>query len=200
MTPFLASELGLFKKSVVCAIDYVKIPYYGSFNSYVVRGRHERGTNQFYEYATISIVQDGLRFCVYSRLVTILDSKRDIVRELVEEARRRGIKIAYLLLDRAFFTVECINLLKELNISFIMPAIKNERVKEAIESSREGSFHFSIRDCYGGEASFTLLLHKREDGEIIAFATNISDILEKIPKEYKRRWRIETSFRKKCMA
>lgn len=65
----LASKLGLLKEGVVCAIDYTKIPYYGSFNRYVVRSKHEHGTNHFYEYATISIVQDGLRLCVYSKPV-----------------------------------------------------------------------------------------------------------------------------------
>jgi hypothetical protein len=61
------------------------------------RGRYEDGTNQFYEYATISIVQDGLRLCVYSMPVT-LDVKADVVRELVEEAGKRGVKISLIFL------------------------------------------------------------------------------------------------------
>jgi hypothetical protein len=46
------------------------------------------------------------------------------VRELIEEAERRGVKVELLLLlDRAFFTVECINLLKELRNRFVMPSV-----------------------------------------------------------------------------
>jgi hypothetical protein len=88
----MASKLGLLnKKPVVCAIDYTKVPYYGEFNRYVVRSKHKDGTNKFYEYATISIVQDGLRICVYSMPVTLLDVKVDVVKKLMEEeAERRG--------------------------------------------------------------------------------------------------------------
>jgi hypothetical protein len=195
----LVSKWGLLKRSVMCAVDYTKIPYYGSFNRYVVRSKHERGTNQFYEYASMSIVEDGLKLCVYSRPVTLLDAKGDVVREMVEEARWRGVKIRYLLLDRAFFTVECMNLLKGMGIDFIMPAVKNERVRAVMETATEKSFQFSIHDSNGDEASFTMLLHRREsDGTMLAFATSMDDpgILEVIPDEYRRRWGIETSFRK----
>ena len=65
----------------------------------MVRSKHEDGTGKFYEYATISIVQDGLRLCVYSRPVTLLDAKADVVRELVQEAERRGVKVKLLLME-----------------------------------------------------------------------------------------------------
>lgn len=194
----IASRLRLLREPVVCAVDYTKIPYYGEFNRYVVRSKHKDGTSQFYQYAAMSIVEDGLRLCIYSRPVTLLDSKADVVRELIEASRRRGVRIRYLLLDRAFFTVECINLLKSMGIRFIMPAVKNERVRKAMESAAEKALEFSIHDSDGGEASFTMPLHRREDGVILAFATNIDDpsILDAIPEEYRRRWGIETSFRK----
>jgi hypothetical protein len=101
----MASRLGLLDRPVVCAVDYTKVPYYGRFNRYVVRSKREDGTKKFYEYATISIVQDGLRLCVYSMPVTLLDVKADVVRKLVEEAEKRGVKVKLLLMDRAFFTV-----------------------------------------------------------------------------------------------
>ncbi|MBI2937635.1 MAG: hypothetical protein HYY22_05460 [Thaumarchaeota archaeon] len=130
----LVSSLGLLREPVICAIDYTKVPYYGEFNRYVTRSKHERGTSRFYEYATISIVQDGLRLCIYSRPVTLLDTKGEVVRELIEETRKRGVRIKLILLDRAFFTVECINLLKELGLQFIMPCVCNERVQGAVNS------------------------------------------------------------------
>ena len=195
----LASKLVLLSEPVVCTIDYTKIPYYGEFNRYVVRSKHEHGTNRFYEYAAISIVQNGVRLCIYSRPVTLLDTKGEVVRELIDEARKRGVRIKHLLLDRAFFTVECINLLKTMSIEFIMPCVKNERVKDAISSASERTFQFSIHDENKNEASFTMLLHRRQiDGVILAFATsrNNAAILDAIPDEYRKRWGIETSFRK----
>jgi hypothetical protein len=139
-------RLGLLDRPVICAIDYTKVPYYGRFNRYMVRAKHEKGTEKFYEYATISIVQDGLRLCVYSMPVTLLDLKVDVVRELVEEAERRGVKIKLLLMDRAFFTVECINLLKGMGVRFVTPCICNGRVQREVDSlGREGRLPFDPR-------------------------------------------------------
>jgi len=198
----MASKLGLLKKPVTCAIDYTTVPYYGEFNRHVVRSKRKDGTNHFYEYATISIAQDGLRLCVYSRPVTLLDPKADIVRELIEEARKRGVKIQHLLLDRAFFTVECINLLKELRIQFVMPCVCSERVQGAVDSfGREGRLPFAIHDSSKNEATFTMVVYWSEKKlKFIPFATNIEGdarrLVRMIPKEYRRRWGIETSFRK----
>ncbi len=200
----ITSKLGLLDRPLICAIDYTKVPYYGRFNRYVVRSKHEDGTNHFYEYATISIVQDGLRLCVYSRPVTLLDQKADVVKELIAEAEKRGVRIRLLLLDRAFFTVECINLLSEgMTLKFVMPCICNERVRAAVVSfGREGTFPFSIRDSHQvEEASFTMVVcWSEKKRKFIPFATNLGGsarkLIEAVPKEYKRRWGIETSFRK----
>ena len=108
------------------------------------------------------------------------------------------------LLDRAFFTVECINLLKEMGVDFITPCVCNERVRRAVnELGKEGRLPFSIRDSHQvEEASFTMVVSWSErQKKLIPFATNVEErdakrLVKKIPKEYKRRWGIETSFRK----
>jgi len=199
----LASSKGLLREPVTCAVDYTKVPYYGEFNRCVVRSEHKDGTDHFYEYATMSIVKDGLRLCVYSRPVTLLDPKVDVVRELIEEAERRGVKVELLLLDRAFFTVECINLLKELRIRFVMPCVCNERVQGAVDSfGREGRLPFAIHDSSKNEAAFTMVVCWSERKlKLMPFATNIDGgdarrLVRTIPLEYRRRWGIETSFRK----
>ena len=197
----MASRLGLLDRPVACAIDYTRVPYYGRFNRYVVRGKHEDGTEKFYEYATISIVQDGLRLCVYSVPVTLLDVKADVVKKLVEEAEKRGVKVRLLLLDRAFFTTECINLLE--GVDFIMPCVCNERVQGAVDSfGREGKLPFSIHDnSTKKEAFFTMVVcWSEKKRKFIPFATNVEAsarrLVEAVPREYRRRWGIETSFRK----
>jgi hypothetical protein len=199
----MASRLGLLDRPVICAIDYTKVPYYGRFNRYVVRSKHEDGTNRFYEYATISIVQDGLRLCVYSRPVTLLDVKVDVVRELIEQAERRGVKVKLLLMDRAFFTTACLNLLEGMAVDFITPCVCNERVRGAVDSlGKEGVLPFSIHDNDSKKvAPFTMVACWSErKRKLIPFATNVEGNAKKlvrmIPKEYRRRWGIETSFRK----
>ena len=122
----------------------------------------------------MSIVQNGVRLCVYSRPVTLPDAKGDVVRELIEEARKRGVRVKLLLLDRAFFTVECINLLKEFGIEFVMPCVCNERVQAAVDSGREGRLLFAIHDSSKDEATFTMVVYwSWKKGKLIPFATNI---------------------------
>ena len=199
----VAARLGLLDRPVACAIDYTKVPYYGEFNRYVTRSKHERGTDRFYEYATMSTVQNGVRLCVYSRPVTLLDVKVDVVRELVEEAERRGVKIKLLLMDRAFFTTECINLLEGMGVDFITPCVCNERVQGAVDSfGKEGRLPFSIHDNSTKKvAPFTMVVcWSEKKRKLIPFATNVEGsarrLVGMIPREYRRRWGIETSFRK----
>ena len=192
-------KTGVLKRRVVCALDYTKVPYYGAFNPKVVRSKHEKGTNLFYEYASLTIVEDGRRVVVYTRPVTLLDVKRDVVKELITEAEKRGIRIKLLLLDRAFYTVDCINLLDELRIRFIMPCVCNQRVDDAVSSlGKEGTLPFEIRDNSKHSARFTMVVYKRKrDGKLIPFATNIRrPSVKMVPRGYRRRWGIETSFRK----
>jgi Transposase DDE domain len=200
----IAVNFGLFKKPVICAIDYTLVPYYGVFNSNVIRSKHDKGTEMFYEYASISVVENGRRICIYTIQITLLsEQKHEILRRLVREAPARGIRIKVLLVDRAFFTVDCINTLNEMKIKFIMPCVANERVKAAVDSfGKTGKLDkFSIHNANGAQASFSMVVVRNDKGELVAFATNITGwsvqyFVRRIPKEYRKRWSIETTFRK----
>ena len=122
----------------------------------------------------------------------------------MEEAEKRGVRIKLLLLDRAFFTTECINLIKDIGVDFITPCVCNERVQGAVDSlGKEGVLPFSIHDNDSKKvASFTMVVYwSARKAKLIPFATNVRGNAKKlvggmIPKEYRRRWGIETSFRK----
>jgi hypothetical protein len=200
----IAVKSGLFKKPVICAIDYTLIPYYGRFNSSVIRSKHDKGTEKFYEYASISVVENGRRICIFTIQITLLsEQKHEVLKRLVREALARGIQIKVLLVDRAFFTVDCINALNEMRIKFIMPCVANERVQAAVDSlGRTGKLtRFPIYNHQCNEATFSMVVVRNDKGELIAFATNITGrtieyFIRRIPKEYRKRWSIETTFRK----
>jgi DDE family transposase len=201
----VAKKFGVLHRPAICAVDYTKIPYYGDFNPNVVRSKKEKGTNHFYEYASISIVEKGRRICIYSLPVNLLDLKSEVLERLITEARLRGVVIETLLLDRAFFTVECINLLNGMNVSFIMPCVCNSRVNDAVDSfGRPGRFgSFSISNSEGETAEFTMVVcrGKKKGRKLIPFATNIDwlnprSLVKRVPRMYRKRWSIETTFRK----
>jgi hypothetical protein len=115
--------------------------------------------------------------------------------------------------------VDVVNVLRRHRVRFLMPAVKNDRVKEAIEGYDEGCdrggillppslTRFTMKNAGEQKASFNLLIYRKEDAKAgdpvhkryIAFATNMSyeeakAAFDEIPEEYRKRWGIETGFR-----
>lgn len=197
---------GILKKRAIVAIDYTTIPYYGKYNSMVVRSKHKDGTSMFYCYATISIVEHGRRICLCALPVKPLDQKHEILMRLIEYARKIA-RIRLLLVDRAFFTIDCINTLDSMNVRYIMPAVKNSKVKDAIESNGTNSiskFELGKKDRTAKTRLAICMVKRSVKGKVmrktLAFATNINgkkkELIKIIPKEYRKRWGIETSYSK----
>ena len=210
----MAKRKGAFRRKAVTAIDLTFIPYYGKPTPYVVQGQYKLGTTWFHCYAAIRIVERGRRYVIKSRLVKPLElSEKDkIVEELVTEARRQGVHIRLLLLDKGFYSHEVIETLKARRVKFLIAAPKNSRVKAAIlDYFRTGKrqvrkFHLKK----GGETvNFNLTIHRlrrtkkglRNILELYgAFATNLGfknavRAWQTLPRDYRRRWGIETGFR-----
>lgn len=206
----LARRRGAFRRRAAAAIDLTYIPYYGRPNRYVVPGKYKAGTKWFHCYAAIRLVERGRRYIIKSRLVTHmeLDEKAKIVEELLTEARRQGVHIRLLLLDKGFYTSEVMEKLKALRVRFLMAVPKNERVKEAIlHYYRTGEGR--VRPFTLKGVAFNLTIHRlrmtkkglRNILELYgAFATSLGpkDALKAwhgLPRDYRRRWGIETGFR-----
>jgi hypothetical protein len=209
-----AKAKGAFRRKAVAAVDLTYIPYYGRPNRYVVQGKYKLGTNRFHCYAALRLVEMGRRYVVKSRLVTPLElcEKAKIVEELVTEARRQGVHIRLLLLDKGFYSGEVIETLKALRVKFLIAVPKNSRVKEAIMGyyrTGEGRVRrFSLKKG-GDRVDFNLTVHrlrrtKKGLKNILelygAFATNLGpekalEAWRRLPEEYRRRWGVETGFR-----
>jgi len=209
-----ARRRGAFRKRAVAAIDLTYIPYYGRPTPYVVQGRYKLGTNWFHCYAAFRLVEKGRRYVVKSRLITSLElcEKAKIVEELVTEAKRQGVHIRLLLLDKGFYSHEVIKVLKALGVKFLIAAPKNSRVKEEIlayyRTGRGQVRRFSLKSG-GDRVDFNLTVHRlrkskkglRNILELYgAFATNLGSekalkAWRQLPEDYRKRWGIETGFR-----
>lgn len=210
----LARKKGAFRRKTMAAVDLNYIPYYGKPNRYVVPGKYKLGTKWFHCYAAIRLVERGRRYVIKSRLVTQLElsEKAKIVEELVAEARRQGVHIRFILLDKGFYSYEVVKALKALGVRFLIAVPKKRRVKEAIldyyRTGRGQVRHFSLKKD-GDTVSFNLTIHrlrkiKKGLKNILelygAFATNLGAdkalrTWHMIPEDYRRRWGIETGFR-----
>jgi len=210
----LARRKGAFRRKAVVAIDLTYIPYYGKPTPYVVQGQYKLGTTWFHCYAAIRVVERGRRYVIRSRLVKPLElcEKDKIVEELVTEARRRGVHIHLLLLDKGFYSHEVITMLKVLGVKFLIAAPKNSRVKAAIldyfRTGKRQVQRFNLKKD-GNVVNFNLTIHRlrktkkglRNILELFgAFATNLGfkkavKAWQTLPQDYRRRWGIETGFR-----
>jgi len=63
------------------------------------------------------------------------------VKELLEHAMKY-VHIKYVLLDRGFFSVEVMKALGSLELKYIMPVPKNDRIKEIIKDNSNKKRYF----------------------------------------------------------
>ncbi len=187
------------RRRVDVAIDFTDWFYYGKDdNTMIQRKKPERGTTKCFRFATINIVEHGERFTLLALPVSALDSKEKIVEKLISFAKERVV-IRKLTLDRGFFSSAIINLCKKMHITFIMPAIKNDRIIDYANSVSPPAVikNYPMQNC-----KFNLVILEKDDKRY-AFATNIDfnnkDVMlaERIFIPYSKRWGIETSYRVK---
>ena len=118
-----------------------------------------------------------------------------------------------LLVDRELYTAEAIKAIKSEHRNFLIPAVKNSRIKKAIkkvdDKTRNVASSFFITDSKTKEkVKFNLLIVKKEkypddapvEDRYVAFATNLpirtrTELAEGLPEEYRSRWIIENGFK-----
>jgi putative transposase len=209
-------SLGVLRRKATVAIDYTTQPFYGNKNAKnIIGGKRDRGTNWGYTYASIDLVEAGRRFTIYTTTVTQFSEKATIVEELITKAKARGVHVAMVLLDRGFYTVEVIAKLKTLGVYFIIPAVKNNTIKEAMQNydTAQPTKCFTLGNNKSKSVTFNLYLYKRSADQLpkkkkrlsvsdlyFGFATNLpqshaAKLSMFIPTEYRRRWGIETGYR-----
>ena len=109
----------LFNHSVVVAIDFTDIEWYGEELPFIVRGKAKKGTDRFIRFATIGIVEDGKRFTLKVLPVTPLSCKEKIVKELIEYLQKLvSIRVAFL--DREFYSNEVVREIKKTEKRFVI--------------------------------------------------------------------------------
>jgi putative transposase len=107
------------------AIDLTLLPYHGQpcyLPEEIYRGQAKSGTSHFHAYATAYVVRKGQRFTVALDYVLRGEALQDVLRGLLHQAARAGIRPRYLLLDRGFYSVGVIRYLQAARYPFLMPA------------------------------------------------------------------------------
>ncbi len=92
------------------------IPYHGQpfrdLNE-IYRGQAKDGTSHFHAYATAYVVRHGQRSTVALTGVKKGEVLKDVVKRLLQQAARVGVRPRLLLLDRGFYSVAVVRNLKQ---------------------------------------------------------------------------------------
>jgi hypothetical protein len=106
--------------------DLVLIPYHGQPRhdpDEIYRSAAKDGTSHFHAYATLYIVRNGYRFTVALTAVSRGEPLEAVLKRLLHQAARVGVRCRLLLLDRGFYSVGVIRYLQAARHPFVMPVI-----------------------------------------------------------------------------
>jgi len=131
----LAGDLpkALRRRAQPVAIDLVLIPYHGEplhDADEIYRGQPKSGTSHFHAYATAYVIRKGQRFTVALTYVRQGEKLEDVLKRLLRQVAKTGVKPRYLLLDRGFYSVGVIRYLQHARYHFLMAVVCRGRKVE----------------------------------------------------------------------
>lgn len=129
-------------------------------------------------FATLEIVEAGERLTLKAVPVTQFKRKEKIVEELLAFAKKLGVRIRRLYIDRAFPTFEVIKVLEQAGVSWAAAFPKNESVKTMLkEAHLKGGFvrNYEMRRGSGAVSFYLVIVEKERQGEAKEGAAIISE-------------------------
>ncbi|HWT83497.1 MAG TPA: transposase [Candidatus Methylomirabilis sp.] len=200
------------------AIDLTLIPYHGEpleDPSEIYRGQAKDGTSHFHAYATAYVIRKGQRFTVGLVYVRKGAKLAEVVKELLRQAAKTGIRPRYLLLDRGFYQVSVIRYLQAARCPFLMPApAKGRKADHPKGPSGTRVFHlwkrggwsqYSLWSSDGQKATVSICVkcrnyrgeRKRQGRQALVYAYwGLSPSSGQwVYETYRRRFAIETTYR-----
>lgn len=181
------------------AYDVHKIPYYGKGIVYACGDKFERGTSNFIEFLTCSIVVAGRRFIVDVVPIHPLDDTAKLLDKSLKRVKNK-ISIDKAYLDRGFNAVSIYRVLRENKIKYIMPIVRSPTIKAAFDKA-EGINAYVFHDFKIGQKDaekVNLILVDDKLGIKRAFISNFDIapcLAYRFYEMYSKRWGIETGYR-----
>ena len=183
------------KVKALVAIDITDIPYYGNIDAAEVKHtKPGKGTHYAFRFIVASIVSERGKFILHIHLIRKGEDLKEAL-EKVLKAVRKLVKIAWLILDKGFFQVRVIRMLKRMGISFVIAVPRRERLDEL---ASHGSFiaRYTVTSKKYGREPVYVVGFVDEKGAVY-YATNKLIRRKRcgdMHRRYKKRWRIEVSF------
>lgn len=207
----LSQKFNWKDKGVILAFDYTDEDFYGDAQGFDIHGwTGKSGVTGKFKFLTCSIVSDEIpeKIPLISIPIAIGHYKSYAITHCLSLIKDYIGKIELILFDRGFYDKDLMYELLENKFSYLIFVPKHKDKKEILyPMDREEKIaiynKFKVnkdKSKYPGENILIFLKQiydKKSDSKYDwVFATNVEDIeLDNIIKTYKKRWRIETSFR-----
>jgi DDE family transposase len=208
----------LRKRSQRIAIDTHQVPYHGQplkEANEIRRGQSRQGTNRFHDYATAYVVRKGHRFTLAMTWIRKEDSYTDVLKRLLKQVRKLGIKVRVLLLDRGFYSAPVVRYLQAARTPFLMPlkaAGRRPRQERKVctdarrfFSHKQSGWHHHTWNSKGRRVSVQVCVCCRNDAGwkgkhgrqalVYAYWGFHPGSITWIRQTYRKRFGIETSYR-----
>jgi len=209
----------LWRKARMIAIDLTLIPYHGrplKDEKEIYRSHPKSGTTHFHAYASAIVVHKGHRYTLALTRVRHGEAMKAVVQRLLRIVRRRDVKIKFLLLDKAFFSVEVISYLQRRGHGFIIPAVPRGRKPKggkkvtglrALLKKNHGYYRHTLTSGDGKKRSTQLSIcvasknyrdkkgGKRRRKKLLYAVWKVHLTPRAIRETYRKRFGIETSYR-----
>jgi len=114
----------LLKRARPCAVDFTDLPYHGQHDAddeHIRRGRAKSGTTHFHSFTTLCVVKANRRYTLALSLHRRSDTALDALKRVLDTARRAGLRLRRLLLDREFDNNAVVGYLLEQPFPTLMP-------------------------------------------------------------------------------
>ena len=186
-------EKDITLKRAALAFDWHDRPYYGEpAVEGVVGVKPKRGSSYAFSFLTVSIITSGRRLTLCIVPLTGRRGLPKLVLGLLQHIRRYVNGVAYVAFDNGFQDSELLKGLLGQGIPFILPVRKKVRLRKRWRWMRY-AHHFPYR-TQGIEVDVVEATDAK--GWRHFLATNLTATPRKVLKLYKRRWGVETSYRK----
>jgi hypothetical protein len=139
------------------AIDLHLVPYHGQplhDDKEVYRGKARDGTSHCHAYATAYVIRKGQRFTCALAYVRKGQPLAEVVRELLRQAARAGVRPRILLLDRGFWSAAVLRYLQAARYPFVRAVPL--RGRKATHPKGPGGTRVFGSWKRGGRSSYTL--------------------------------------------
>lgn len=210
----------LSRRPRTMAIDLHNRPFYGDKRTPgIYRGKLKASTRTFFAYATLLIIRKGQTFTVGLVPVLNSDALPSIIDRLLHQAAQKNLRPRRLLLDSGFYAAKVMLHLQQRQLPFVMPMIRRGKSGKT-KAACTGTAQFFVKGRRGW-ARYTWEARIRTDGrkgprtlvttEVCmvprpARKDNKTPLVfacygmkqmagEKVAAWYRKRFRIETSYR-----